>query len=830
MMRVDIHVHSKYSKRPSQWILKKIGCPESFSEPAQIYQTARQRGMTHVTISDHNTIDGALEIAHLPGTFISEEVTTYFPESGCKIHVLTVNITEEQHREIQRARENIFDLARYLKDAGILSIVAHPLYAINDRLTMEHFERLLLLFENFELNGSRNQRENTCLQEVFSRLEARTMERMADKHDLDPLYAHCWLKSLWGGSDDHSSLNIARTHTCIEGIDSVRQLTAAADPIATRVSSEAATPFTLAHILYSIAYQFYRSKFNLDRYADKNTLMRFLDISLRSAEESSPGLFAKLYCLWQHRRERKMKAPVSDSLMAMLRYEACQVIQQDPSFFEESNQRTEDFADRERKWFSFVTRASNRVMLHFGNHLLDHLSGANVFNIFATIGSAGGLYTLLAPYFVAFSQFAKDRKFSDAVRQRFAPDRARAAARTDAGASSGGQAGSGQQAMNVAHFTDTFYEVNGVALTLQQHVQLALKNHIRYTLVTCHEDHHRTRQEGVRNFKPIGSYELPEYPELKVFYPPLLDMLEFCYDQQFNHIHTATPGPIGLAALAIAKILKIPVSGTYHTAIPQYAQVLTNDSTIEDLTWKYVLWYYDQLDQIYVPSQSTLEELAARGIKAEKIKVYPRGIDVDKFHPSKKNGILKKWFGIAEGSTFIYVGRVSKEKNLHLLAEAFRSVVQEYPDAHLVVVGDGPYRQQMQNHMQDLPCHFTGYLSGETLSEVYASADVFVFPSTTDTFGNVVLEAQASGLPVIVTDQGGPCENLLAGRTGLVVEGDSAGSLLAAMRQFARDPGLAGRMSALARRYVEERSFENAFLKTWQMFHQDHPALMAKAG
>jgi hypothetical protein len=116
---------------------------------------------------------------------------------------------------------------------------------------------------------------------------------------------------------------------------------------------------------------------------------------------------------------------------------------------------------------------------------------------------------------------------------------------------------------------------------------------------------------GVCNFKPIGTYALPEYPEQKIFYPPLLDMLAYCYDQRIDHIHTATPGPMGLAALAIARILNLPISGTYHTAIPQYARILTGDATIAELAWKYVIWYYDQLDVIYAPSRSTREELVA---------------------------------------------------------------------------------------------------------------------------------------------------------------------------------------------------------------------------
>jgi glycosyltransferase involved in cell wall biosynthesis len=801
-MRIDIHVHSKFSKRPSQWILKKIGCPECFTEPLKIYQIARNQGMSHVTISDHNTIEGALEIAHLPNTFISEEITTYFPDVGCKVHVLALNITEAQHEEIQKLRPNIFDLARYLCNQDILNIVAHPLYAINDRLTMDHFEQMLLLFQNFELNGARNHRENTCIENIIQNLTMDNIQSLSNAHDMAPLYETPWQKRLWGGSDDHSSLNITRTHTQIEGLDDPGQLRQSAI-ITTKVSSAPATALTMGHNLYGIAYQFYRTKFNMGRYADKDVLMRFLDHNLRSDPNRSSGFLAKLYMMWRYQKQKRIKTPVSDSLIALLRHETRRMIQDDPTFFTIATEPA-DFAVQEEKWFEFVNRASNKVMLHFGNHLLDHLSGANVFNIFHTIGSAGGLYTMLAPYFVAYVQFAKDRIFSNAVAKRFQPTNEKTQVNSEKGA--------------LAHFTDTFYEVNGVALTLQQHVKLALKNNKNYTMVTCHQDYHDQSEPGVMNFCPIGTYELPEYPEQKIFYPPLLEMLHYCSEMGFTHIHTATPGPIGLAALAIAKILKLPISGTYHTSIPQYAQILTGDSVIEDLAWKYVLWYYDQLDVIYVPSQSTGDELIQKGIKPEKIRPYPRGIDVEQFTPQKRNGIMAKEFNITSGITLIYVGRVSKEKNLHLLADAFRRLVKIKKDIHLVIVGDGPYLNEMRNTMQGLPCHFAGYIRGDDLSQMYASADLFVFPSTTDTFGNVVLEAQASGLPVIVTDQGGPCENMIDHQTGLVVPGDDGRALLEAIQTLTCNRAQIKSMGKAARDYVEERSFENAFLKTWNMY------------
>jgi len=144
-------------------------------------------------------------------------------------------------------------------------------------------------------------------------------------------------------------------------------------------------------------------------------------------------------------------------------------------------------------------------------------------------------------------------------------------------------------------------------------------------------------------------------------------------------------------------------------------------------------------------------------------------------------------------------------------------------DLHLIVVGDGPYLNEMKRQAQGLPCVFPGYLSGDDLTAVYASSDLFVFPSTTDTFGNVVLEAQASGIPVIVTDEGGPAENMLPGETGLVVKANDGDSLVQAIRTLAGDRQLAKEMGHAARRYMENRSFNATFAQTWRLYEEVQP-------
>jgi glycosyltransferase involved in cell wall biosynthesis len=805
-MRVDLHVHSKHSRRPTQWFLKKIGCPESFTEPLQLYRIALSREMTHVTITDHNVIDGALEIAHLENAFISEELTSYFPEDGCKLHVLVWHITEAQHQDLQKVRKNIFELVDYLHQERIACALAHPLYSINGKMTVAHFEQCLLLFKAFELNGARNDRENRCLESVTAALTPEDFDRLSNQYGFTPKMEAPWKKALVGGSDDHSSLAIARTFTELSGEDRIESFLAGIFSGAAVVKRTPCTPKTLAHNLYGIAYQYFKNKLGLERYVNKDLLIKFLDRALRCADEEDSGLISRLYFFWNHRRQAQKGPMLPENLTYLLGRETRRLIQETPEFLAVADDDGKAPRYLEQTWFNFVNRTANGALIHFADHLMDQLAGANVFNLFQTMGSAGGLYTLMGPYFIAYSLYCQDREISRSLTEKYVRQGMRA-----------------EEPVNIAHFTDTFYEVNGVALTLQQQVQMALKNEKQLTLITCAAES-LDRRPGVENFRPVGTYSLPEYPEQKVFYPPLLEMLDFCYEKGFNHIHTATPGPIGLAALAIARILKLPISGTYHTQIPQYAEFLTGDPAVEGLAWKYILWYYDQMDTIYAPSESTKSELVEKGLSAKKIRVYPRGIDIHLFRPDKRSGVFERRYGIGGRTKLLYVGRVSKEKNLHLLQEAFKNILNRLSGLHLVVVGDGPYLPEMKRAMAGFPCTFTGYLKGEALCAAYASSDIFVFPSATDTFGNVVLEAQASGLPVIVTNEGGPLENILPDRSGLVVPANDAGPLETAIYRLVVDDGLRRQMGAAARCYMEERSFEAAFIRTWEMYQRPSPA------
>ncbi|CCH49018.1 glycosyltransferase [Pseudodesulfovibrio piezophilus] len=800
--KVDMHVHSKFSTRPSQWILQKIGCPESFTEPTELYAIARKRGMDLVTITDHNTIQGALEIAHLPGTFISEEITTYFPEDRCKLHVLAYAIDEIQHAEIQKYRDNVFELVPYLRSQGIVHALAHPLFAVNDRLTPAHFERALLLFEIFEENGTRDARQNQVLRDILTRLTPVDMERLANMHDLRPHGDRPWVKGIMGGSDDHSSLNIARMYSTFTGSPSLENVLSGIKAHTCRPGGSAATPRTMAHNLYGIAYQFYRSRIGaMSHAASEHICFRFARNVLEPCgekTETSSIVDRFLRLIGRGKSTLHREYGPTDSVQQMLLKEAGTIIINDPDLMRIAQGKITDVLVLEREWSRFVSLAANRVLSQFADRTLNSLLGANLFDVFHSIGSAGSLYALLVPYFVGYDLFSSERKFSRDCLARF-----RSKPRDNGG-----------QDLKIAHFTDTFDEINGVARTIRQQLEMVARHGKDMTVITCGA---KADVPGAVSFAPVGRFSIPEYPEIILAYPPFLNMLTHCFEQEYDCILAATPGPVGLAALAISKILKLPFHGTYHTAFPEYVGAFTEDATLEDGCWRYMSWFYDQMQVIYAPSEATKFELSDRGIDPEKIVTYPRGVDTERFHPTRRNGFYTQ-FQIQSRTKLLYVGRISQEKGLDALADAFSKVSKIREGLQLIVVGDGPYLSEMRRILKGTPVTFTGVLKGDALAQAYASADLFVFPSATDTFGNVVLEAQASGLPVIVTDKGGPCENVLPNETGLIFPADDVDALLRAIVYMIDTPERIEYMGKKARTHVENRTFDATFLKTWEIF------------
>jgi glycosyltransferase involved in cell wall biosynthesis len=293
-------------------------------------------------------------------------------------------------------------------------------------------------------------------------------------------------------------------------------------------------------------------------------------------------------------------------------------------------------------------------------------------------------------------------------------------------------------------------------------------------------------------------------------------------------IHISTPGPVGAVGMLAAKMLRVPVVGTYHTDFPAYIDHLFDDPSFTYLSARFMSFFYRPFAAVFSRSDEYAESLTRLGIDRTRIVRLLPGIDTDAFDTCFRDMSVWGRLGVpAEGPKVLYCGRVSVEKNLPFLAKVWKQVaraVQARGAAggscgapQLVIVGDGPYREQMEQELAGTNAHFVGFRHGLELSMIYASSDLFVFPSTTDTLGQVVMESQASGLPVIVTDQGGPREVVQDGRTGLVLPADNARAWADAILRLADDEEMRARMGAAAHEAIRPMSIGRSFEHYWSV-------------
>jgi glycosyltransferase involved in cell wall biosynthesis len=217
------------------------------------------------------------------------------------------------------------------------------------------------------------------------------------------------------------------------------------------------------------------------------------------------------------------------------------------------------------------------------------------------------------------------------------------------------------------------------------------------------------------------------------------------------------------------------VTGVYHTDFTLQSKLITNSASVEGMLETYTKWVYSLCQEIKVPTEEYIKILSERGFENSKMSVFKRGLENKKFYKFEEKSIyLKEIFGVKKGVTLLYTGRVSKDKSIEFLLEAVHQINSGIRKVNLVIAGDGPdFEELRQKYRRWNRIYFTGRIPNEELNQVYNSADIFVFPSTTDTFGMAVLEAQGCGLPAIVSDIGGPKEIISEGETGFIVKANN---------------------------------------------------------
>jgi glycosyltransferase involved in cell wall biosynthesis len=308
--------------------------------------------------------------------------------------------------------------------------------------------------------------------------------------------------------------------------------------------------------------------------------------------------------------------------------------------------------------------------------------------------------------------------------------------------------------LRVGLFVDAPDHLSGVAMTLREWQEQAARAGEDLFVHSCGQE---IREGHAVTFPPMGVLSLGMYEGLSLPIPRIDDVMAYVQRMPFDAIHVSTPGPMGLLGLLAARQRGIPVCGTYHTDFPRYAGELTGDPAAVALGWRFMRWFYGQLDRVAAPTESVKRELAANGLDAARLRVVGRGVDTARFHPGYRDAAWRAQHGQGRSLVLLYVGRLSREKNLQVLAEAFQRLMPTRPDVALVLVGDGPFRGELERMLHGTPATFTGVLAGEALARAYASSDLFVFPSKTDTFR--AGRARGAGIGpcrLIVSDEGGP--------------------------------------------------------------------------
>ncbi len=357
--------------------------------------------------------------------------------------------------------------------------------------------------------------------------------------------------------------------------------------------------------------------------------------------------------------------------------------------------------------------------------------------------------------------------------------------------------------MRIAYLSESLPpNTDGVSHTLVQISHYLESEDLEYTFLSPFKpDNTHFLYNRVRKVK---SFPFPMYSAYRVSFPLFDNLTTYLDGFAPDIIHITSPTPLCHYGIRYAKKREIPVVSTYHTHFPSYLKYY-NLHWFEKIGWGILRWFYNQCDQTYVPSESIVEELKEHGI--HNTMHLPHGIDTEKFHPSYRNDLLRASVNAEDIPILLFVGRLVKEKDLDDLIQVNRLLQERGVQFKQVFVGDGPMSDELKKALPD--AHFTGTLNGDLLSSWYASADIFVFPSTTETFGLVVQEAFSSGVPVIGVKSGGVRNLIKDGVNGYLVTPNVPEEFADQVQRLIESEQLRDNLGEMARKKVLERSWDN---------------------
>ncbi|MBN2467814.1 MAG: hypothetical protein JXD19_06645 [Deltaproteobacteria bacterium] len=585
MSKADLHVHSCFSSRPSEWFLQRLGTKESYTDPETIYREARKRGMDFVTITDHNEIAGSilLKEKYPEHVFTGVEVTTYFPEDGCKIHLLVYDLTEAHHAEINNARTDIYQLRSYIKEQNLAHSVAHATFSINKKLTISHIERLFLLFDNFEgINGSISRLGNRILVDALSELSPEIIDDLYCKYRINPYSDTPWIKGLTGGSDDHSGLFIARTYTSNKG--------ATPETFIERIKNKDAIPGGrhndyqgLAFAIYKVAYDFSKSK--------SATFFPSLFNSVNDLifEQKSLGLKDRLLL-----KRMKFSKDAKENGFKRILVDLIGILQQKRDIPIETK-------------LGMVYEKISDIADHFFKRLISELEidlrHADIIGLAQRISGSFPAVFLFIPFLTTINILNESRITLNDLADTYGISKQ-------------------TKKRRVLCFTDMIKGIDGFTpLPLLNKLGLTDHEQSGFFLVTCLGDEPAQKIFRVKtlNLPSIYTYRPAFLNSCPVNVPSTLRSLKMIYEAAPDEIHLLTPGPVGILGLLSARLLHVPCNTTYHIDFAHQVKQIVGDASICRVVECFTRWFYSLTDTVYVQTEHDIDDLELRGYKREKM-------------------------------------------------------------------------------------------------------------------------------------------------------------------------------------------------------------------
>ena len=733
--RADLHCHSTASQESKLGVQRAAGLPECATPPEEVYELAKRRGMDLVTITDHDTIAGVLEIADRPDVFISEELTAQFRGEAQAVHVLCFGITADDHEWLQAHRDDVELCAAYMYEREIACALAHPYYHVGAPLTARHRRRLAQLFDVWEVrNGARARELNRPAATYVATLDGAGI----------------------GGSDDHAGIDIGRTWTQTPAASTPAEYLAHLRGGRVLAGGAQGSAAKWAHAAIALAARALgRGGHDVPPPRPDPAVVMRMAQRLLNEGDARRGELDSGGGVSPHDARCLLHAWLSAVELDHLDEAGLIAYMQDDGF---------SHADLYRR----ACRAHERKLRVAVEHALAAARGEREVS-----SAAIDLFescTAAIPYAPATAFLANERAKLDTRREDGETPR-------------------------VAILADGIGSTHGVTRAVEE---------IRARGVRGFEiEVVGTDPDVDRRLSAVAEFEVPYYPGLQIGVPSLSAAVQTLADGSFDLIHVCSPGPVGVVGALVSRGLGVPLLGSYHTELTAYAGLRSGERRVADAMAVGVSAFYGACDLVLSPSPASDATLAGIGVAPEKVARWDRGVDTTRFDPALRRRTRRE-----ATVDVLYAGRVTREKGADLLAETFLRAREQDPRLRLVLVGGGPEEQRLRERVGE-HADFRGWLDGIELARAYADADLFLFPSRTDTFGQVVLEAQASGLPIVAVAEGGPLSLIEHRCSGLLCPPD-ARVLADAVVELAASPRLRERLTQGGLSAVQERTWERA--------------------